>query len=91
MQHHAVNNHLPRIHIIQPRQAVKHGSLAAAAGAHNGDHLAPLDRQVDAPQGVHLDLPGVISLVDCQGFHDGRFIYGLIGYGLIGHRSLRRI
>jgi hypothetical protein len=46
-QRDAFEQHVAALEIVQPGKAVQQGRLAAPARAHDGDHLAPLDRQVD--------------------------------------------
>ena len=47
---------------IVPGQDVQQGALAAAAGAHYGNHLAALDGQVEPPEGHHLKVSYLVYL-----------------------------
>ena len=49
---------------VEAREAVEQRRLAAAARAHDRDHLAGEDLHVDAAQRVHLDEARVVELLD---------------------------
>ena len=49
--------------LVQAAQNIHERGFAAAAGAHDGDKLAPLDADVDAAQGMHLGFAQIVVLV----------------------------
>ena len=53
----------------------KQRALAAARGSQEHDELAAEEIEIDAPQGVHVDLAHVVSLGDPPGGED-RFAFG---------------
>ena len=59
---------------VEAGEAVEERRLAAAARAHDRDHLAAGDREADAVEGVHLDLAGVVDLVDVPRLDEGRLV-----------------
>ena len=66
----AVDQYPAGVDLVEAGEAVEQRRLAAAAGAHYGDDLAPLHAQVYAPEGVHLDGACVVGLVYVRCFDD---------------------
>ena len=56
---------------IEARKAVEQGCLAGTRRAHDGDHLAGLDDEVNALESMHPDVTVGEDLVNAGGF-DGR-------------------
>lgn len=53
---------------IESAEDMEKGAFAAAAGAGNGDDLAGEDFQGDAPEGIHLDIPGLVGFMEIASF-----------------------
>ena len=51
------DQHVPGVDGVEPGEAVQEGRPAAAARAHDRDHLAAADREAHAVQGVHFTVP----------------------------------
>ena len=52
---------------VEPAQDIEQRALAAARRAEQHDELAGVQIQVDAPQGVHVDLAHVVDLRQVAG------------------------
>jgi hypothetical protein len=57
----------PFVETVKPGKAVEESGLAAAAGTHDGHHLAALHHEVNASQGLHLYCAGAVGLMDSLG------------------------
>ena len=65
----AVDHDLAAVERVEPGKAVEEGGLAGTGGPDYGHHLAALDLEVDAAQG--LDLVGAaIDLAQAPGLDD---------------------
>ena len=62
--------HLAGFEILEPRQAVQEGSLAAARGSDDSDDLAALDTDAHAAQGGHAQAAHQVRFVEVTGLYD---------------------
>ena len=66
----AVDDDLARRRKVEAAQQVEHRRLAGARAAHDGDELAALDREGDAPQRLDLALAQRVALDEVVGLED---------------------
>src|SRR6059036_609042 len=62
-QRDALDEDIARRQIVESREAIQQGRLAAAGRPHDRDHLASRDREVHSAERMDLDDPGVVHFV----------------------------